>query len=283
MESTILNLLIQELEFAQAEVTGYFLSCVIVTDKGVYSGSNREHEDSDFTFEHAEVNALNKCLQAEKTPHIQKVFLCGKGKVKKLKHYAPCAYCCEKLVTYCLSETQVVLVDLAQDTQTVFSFSELSNSYSYKDPLKIKIDYLSLKEEDSMFLKKLLLNTKDKIEGAFLTGSASGRGGFTSLLRKKFSLGYGDLDLLLVLKQEQLKELKLLVNSLVNEIYPDLFCVDRKVPDYQNKKGVVLGKLYFRNNDIDEPRLDFTYSTQLEGSFIRKEYFERNWYVELIS
>lgn len=283
MESTILNLLIQELEFAQAKITGYFLSCVIVTDKGIYSGSNKEHDDPDFTFEHAEINALNKCLQVEKTPHIQKVFLCGKGKVKKLKHYAPCVYCCEKLEPYSLPETQVILVDLLQDnSQTIFSFSELLNSYSFKDPLKVRIDELSLKEDDSMFLRELISGAKDGVDGIFLTGSASGRGGFTSLLRDKLSLSYGDLDLFLVVKQDQLKELKLLILPIVKKFYPNLFCVDREVPDYQNRKGVVLGKSYFRNNDVDEPVLDFTYSSKLDGSFIRREYFERNWYIELV-
>ncbi len=283
MNANIIGLLKRELENSQASITGYFLSCALVTNKGVYVGSNKEFDDGSFAFEHAETSAIKECLRVENEPTIRKIFLCGRGKVKKLKHYVPCATCCDVLDSYCSSDTEVVLVDINNnDSTTIFNFNELRESYSFKEISRLQVNSLHLREKDNQFLQRLIREIKGKVEGVFLTGSASGRGGFTSFLRKKFNLDYGDLDLFIILKKENLQEIINLVNSSAIEIYPDLHKVIRKVPKYQNKKCVVLEKSYFGNNDTDEPVLDFTYSTQLEGSFIRNEYFERNWYVELI-
>lgn len=284
MDTIIISRLKQELENSQAKVTGYFLSCVIITEKGTYVGSNKEIDDINFVFEHAEVNALKECLKVESNPVVHKILLCGKGKIKKLKHYIPCSSCCDTLSSYCLPSTEVILVDINNNDEiTTFSFEELKESYSYKDIAKLQVSDLQLRERDSNFLKCLILETGEKIEGIFLTGSASGRGGFTSLLRKKFNLDYGDLDLFLVVKQENLEEIQRIVDLLAKNIYQDLLYIKREIPAYQNKKGVVLDKSYYRNQAQDEPILDFTYCTQLDGAFIRKEYFERNWYLELTS
>ncbi len=285
--SVITTRLRDEIKQSHAPVTGYFIACALITEHAIYIDHNYEHEDS-LVFEHAEQRALAKAVKNEVSPKIKQVFMYGEGKVKKFKHYIPCADCTDTLQPYVDSGTSITLLP-TQETKTELhlGFNEVRNSYtsyeysSITDATRLKYETL-LNEKDQRFIYDLVALGKERGATFFLTGSASRRGGFSNLLLSKLKKTYGDLDLFCMLSDKgTLNGVIASVESLIQTYYGVLKKVVRPLPPYQNRKDVVLTKIYYHFDSETEPFVDLTFSLALDGSFIRKEYFDRNWFHEL--
>jgi len=283
----------EEISPSEASVTGYFISCAIETEFGIYFDHNVE-DPQKLEFEHAERRALTKVLESEESPKIKRIVMYGEGKVKKSKHYVPCLHCTQELSKYTHKDTLIKLIYVSSKGREVeLNFQEVLESYhAYESSNlyiceRIKRDKLlsantPLRNNDRKFILDLIDLCIENEVSLYLTGSSSGRGGFSNFLLSKNGGEYKDLDLLFVFRE--VGEWKLFLNqirNLVQRQYGDLSLFFRNVPPYQNRQGVVLGKAYFYDKDTTEPLVDMTFSTDLKGSFIRSEYYENNWFHEL--
>jgi hypothetical protein len=71
------------------------------------------------------------------------------------------------------------------------------------------------------------------------------------------------------------------ITEIAHDHYGEFEVKIRDLPRYQNRNGTVLGKAYFHDKSNDDPIVDLTFSAELAGSFIRKEYETRHWFHEL--
>ncbi len=285
--SAIADLLRNEVRQSHASVSGYSIACALVTEQAIYIDHNYEHESS-LVFEHAELRALAKALKNEESPKVRQIFMYGEGKVKKFKHYVPCAVCTDIIKPYIVPEASVILLPTKETESEFFlNFHEMSDSYNPHD-YSIITDLIELQEKtilnekDQRFIVDLVALGRESHTRFFLTGSASGRGGFSNFLLSKLKKTYGDLDLFCVLSdKETLGEVIASIEGLIEAHYGTLKKVVRELPPYQNRKGVVLIKIYYYFDSETEPFIDLTFSLNIDGSFIRKEYYDRNWFHEL--
>jgi len=283
-----------ELKKSYAPVTGYYLACAIITENGVYIDHNFEHESS-LRFEHVEYRALKKVLRKEVTPRISRIIMYGRGKVKKFKHYVPCCFCCELLRPYTTRGTTVYLMRLEKSNKSLsLNFDELVRSYktltysrvgspdAKKTKAALKHSTI-LNKKDRDFLLDLILLGRRRGVTFYLTGSSSGRGGVSTFLIHKLGISYKDIDLICVLNRKtDCKGIQKDVEGIVKKHYGLLSKVIRDIPKYQNIQGVIISKVYYHFDSDPEPFIDLTYSSKLEGSFIKEEYNTRNWFYELV-
>jgi cytidine deaminase len=292
-DSAISARLKKEISPLEASVTGYFISCAIETELGMYFDHNVENPDT-LEFEHAEHRTLTKALESEESPKIKRVLMYGEGKVLKSKHYVPCLYCARELLKYIQLDTTIKLLQVSdKGKEREFNFQEVLHSYRtyersnlYAHDRNERCEFLNtdtlLRGNDRDFILDLVdLCVEDEVS-LYITGSASGRGGFSNYLLQKTEESYKDIDLFFVLQDSRAWEFFLdKIRNLVQKHYNGLELFFRNVPPYQNRRGVVLGKAYFYDEDETEPIIDMTFSTNLEGSFIRSEYYEQNWFHKL--
>lgn len=281
------DLVKNEVNLSQATVTGYCISCAIVTGKDFYLGHNHEYENP-FYFEHAEKAALSNALQREVAPLIKKVVMFGQGKAKKFKHYTPCPSCLGMLSQYTTRETKIRLLGNDSSPKGLeFGIDELAQCYegfSYSEIASSQLKNKTLlKPKDRRFIIDLIACGQRNKMKFYLTGSASGRGGASNLLMAKMNCSYEDLDLVCVLKNaSQLAQAEIDIESALHEHYGSVTKVVRKVGRHINPKNVILSRTYYYLVDGKEPFIDLTYSLHLSGSFVRQDYEINNWFHALL-
>jgi len=288
--SPIETLLQEELEKCHAPVSGYFVACAIVTEKDTYVGHNYEFENPT-VFEHAETRTLRKVLDKEKNPQITKIIMSGAGKVQKFKSYIPCYSCTHALHPYITTNTSIYLLPLEGTTETLsVNFNELFSSYGDLPYSKIKnagteslraelIEKTILKGKELDFIVDLaLLGKKESIE-FYLTGSATGRGAVSTLIINKTNGSYRDLDLITVVKKDYVDTEKNIEKLLIKH-YAKFIKEKRPIPTHQNREGVVLEKTFYYCGE-NKQLIDFTFSTDFQGSFCYHSYELKNWFHQL--
>jgi cytidine deaminase len=279
-----------ELARSKAPITGFLISCAIITDNNIYFNHNFEQKNSDI-FNHAEQNALKEILKQEKTPLISKIVMMAGGKIIKFKNYTPCSICSHVLAPYMKPRSIIELLPISGISKNLkLKFSEVLKSYSKLEYSKIenteeeKLELelrnkTCLKEKDLKFISNLImLGNKNKIR-IYLTGSSSGRGGISNLIMKKTECGYHDIDLIVITKFGT-KKIQKEIENLIATHYSSFIIKNRIVPRHKNKKGVVLKNIayHIKNGTI----IDLTFATNTDGAFRQSPYEKGNWYHQLV-
>lgn len=284
-------LLEKEVEKSQAPVTGYLIACALITEKNIYFGHNFEREDS-FLFDHAEPKALEKALENEKNPSIIKIIMLARGKIKKFKNFVPCSVCSKALAPYMKPESILELLPFNTTARKLeLKFRDILGSYAKLEYSKFQnvkkekiIDELHqktfLKERDAAFVCDLMLLAKEQNIKLCLTGSSSGRGAVSNILMKKTKSSYHDIDIIIILEASLVEEIQQNIEKLINNTYFSYKLEDGSVLKHQNKKNVVLKKIIYHIEN--ETILDITLATNMDGAFRKPQYYEGNWYHQLV-
>lgn len=280
-----------ELNKCIAPISNILVATAILTDEGVYLGHNIERENP-VSFEHAEKMALDKILEVGKEVKIKKIIMAGGGKVDKHKFYTPCYPCCMMLYPYMDPETEIVLLSITGvNKELKITFKELFESYeqlpyskfeSTKDPeLTREIQQKTvLTGIDIEFIRDLALLGISNNVSFYLTGSASGRGGVSTMLNQKTNQLYRDIDILAIIPQN-FEKIEKEIENLINYHYRSFDKQDKPVPNHHNKKGVVFRKTFYYCGDKKDKLIDFTFSTDLIGTLTKNEYEVKNWFHQL--
>jgi len=290
IDALIEQTLRKEIEKCHAPVSGYFVTCALITQKNIYFGHNYEHEHPTI-FEHAEERTLKEVLKHESNPVITRIVMFGGGRIKKFKYYIPCFTCAHTLLPYVNDNTFIDLMPLAGTEERLsVTFKELILSYQDFPYSRIKsvkremiVDEIQektiLKGKDLEFVVDLTVYGKRNKVGMYLTGSSTGRGAVSNLIIQKTNGTYNDLDLICVSKDDY-KLVELAVEELIIKHYGFFEKVDRQIPEHQNVKGVVLKKTFYYCG-LKNRLIDFTFSTDFKGSFLYHAYELKNWFHEL--
>lgn len=288
--SDILALLEKELASCHAPVTGYFIACALVTDRGIYFGHNHEKEHP-VTFTHAEDSAIGHMLANETNPRIRKIFMYAGGKVKKFKLYTPCFSCTEHLAPYVSPDVPVHLFPLAGTSHDLtVTYHEVAESYRdlpYSDLRGPDMETLTknlqthtlLSEKDRAFVADLAVTGSCEGVACYLTGSTTGRGGVSQLIMKKTGMEYRDIDMILASTKNP-EEVEGLFESVIMRHFASFEKEIRLVPAYKNVRGVIT-RMYYYHCGPEKKLLDFTLSTDFCGSFSYRPYELRNWFHKL--
>jgi cytidine deaminase len=285
------SVLQRELNKCHAPVSGYFVACAIFTEKDVYIDHNYEFENPTI-FEHAEIRTLKKVLKIENKPKILKIVMIGGGKVKKFKYYIPCYTCTNALSPYITNTTSVHLLPMPNSKKTLSAkFGELIASYvdlpyskidsNDRESIKVELQEKTiLKNKELDFITDLsLLGKKENIE-FYLTGSATGRGAVSALIMNKTDSSYGDIDLILI-TPDGYEKIKSELELLLIKNYGSFTEENRSIPIHQNKKGVVLKKIFYHCGIDEKMLVDITFSKDFRGSFHYHEYELKNWFHQI--
>ncbi|MFA6502942.1 MAG: hypothetical protein WCT45_01640 [Candidatus Paceibacterota bacterium] len=280
-----------ELQNARAPLTGILVASALLTEKELYLGHNEEKGDP-IVFEHSETVGLQKALAAEGTPKILKIVMAGGGTVDKFKFYTPCFSCTHALAPFMADGATVVLTALPNINETlVLTFDELFASYAQVPYSKINTDTASiirselgtktvLEGEDIDFIADLTaLGLSEGIE-IFLTGSASGRGGVSTLLNKKTNHKYRDIDIIAVIDKD-FSTIEAKIEEMLRDHYGFFTKIEKPILPYQNKQGVVFKKSNYYCGEGKSPMIDFSFSKSFSGTLAYHAYEIKNWFHQL--
>jgi cytidine deaminase len=285
------ELVTKELRKCVAPISGIFVAAAIVTEEGVYFGNNIERTDP-VVLEHGEMMALKEALIKEENPKIKKIVMAGGGKVNKFKFYTPCFGCSHSFLPYVTGATEIVLAPLTGvNNGLTITFGELWQSYSQlpyskigstKNPeLRAELSQKTvLNEKDLDFVSALALFGISSGISFYLTASASGRGGVSTMLNEKTGQEYRDIDLIAIITsnfEATEKEIELLIR----DHYGVFLKEDKPVPAHHNRNGVVFKKSFYFCGPQKDKLLDFTFSTDLKGALAKNEYEVKNWFHQL--
>lgn len=290
-DTKIKELLNLELKKCHAPVSGYYVACALITEKGTYIEHNYEFENPT-VFEHAERRALKLALENETKPKILRIIMQGGGKVNKFKYYIPCYTCTQDLKPYTTKETSVYLLPLKDTTQNLsVNFTEVDLSYQDLPYSKIENNDTNLllaelsaktilKGRELDFIADLVMYGKKEDIGFYLTGSATGRGAVSTLIINKTNGSYKDLDLIGIVNEDNLLLTEKKFEFFLIKHYGFFTKEDRSIPAHQNREGVVLKKAFYYCG-VDKQLVDFTFSTNFKGSFLYHAYELKNWFHQL--
>lgn len=288
--NNLANMLTQEIRSCHAPVTGYLVTCALLTDHGVYLGHNIEHENPT-VFEHAESVAIQKMLQSETQPIIRKIVMYGGGNVKKFKYYIPCFSCTHELAPYIQLETPIHLLPLEGYSEHLeVTFSELIASYADLPYSKLAAGQLPellrelkhktlLQGTDLSFVADLTMFARQHDIEIYLTGSSTGRGAVSKLIMEKTGHPYRDIDIIAA-SHLDLAVVESGIEQRIKQHYGFFRKEPRPIPPHQNLHGVVRQKTFYHCGP-DQKIIDFTLSSDFKGSFHYRSYELKNWFHQL--
>lgn len=134
-----------------------------------------------------------------------------------------------------------------------------------------------LKPKDKEFISRLRQIGLEKNAQIYLTGSSSGRGGLSRVL-KKSQTSYGDMDIIIVSSIPK-KALLEIIREQINTTYGHLKESTRKT--YVPRINKALTAHDFFDPVSGKKILDFTFGKQVNDSFRKIEYLDRNWFVRV--
>ena len=289
-QNRIEKLVYEEIGKAHAPVSGYFVACALVTDRGIYINHNYEHNDP-VLFEHAEDRAVRDMLKSGNLPTIKKIIMAGAGNVRKFKYILPCFNCTHRLKPYVTDDTEIQLLPLAGSKQDFrINFKELTDSYRTLKPSSIKGEDLAeirqeikaktvLNDLDGDFVSELTLLGKNRAVNFYLTGSSSGRGAVSDLIRVKTGRPYRDIDIIAVV-DHSFEQIEKEVEFLLKKYYHTVVKEVRPLLSHQSKPGVIYAKTFYYCGS-DKRLVEFAWARIFKDSFSYPAYQENNWFHRL--
>lgn len=291
-DQEIETLVKKELTKCHAPLSGYLVACALVTDKSVYFGHNYEHENTNI-IEHAEYRALMAAKKAESDPRIKRIILAGGGNVRKFKYYIPCFSCAEFMRKYIDTDIEIYLLPIEGDTKDFrITFDELVECYKElpfsmieaftTEEIKKELQAKTILQGiDLDFISDLSRLGKLQRVNFYLTGSSSGRGAVSNLVRAKTNRPYRDIDLIAVLGETSFPEIEHEVESMLARHYKTYVKEKRPLLVHQSKPGVVFAKTFYYCGEMGERIVEFAWCSTFKDSFSYSAYQQRNWFHQL--
>ena len=282
----------KELTKCHAPLSGYLVACALVTEKSTYFGHNYEHEDTNI-IEHAEYRALLAAQKAESNPRVLKIILAGGGNVRKFKYYIPCFPCAELLRKCVHTDIEIHMLPIEGDTKDLkITFDELMDSYvelpysfieaSTIEEIRKELEAKTiLQAVDLDFISELSHFGKFNRVNFYLTGSSSGRGAVSNLIRAKTNRPYRDIDLIAVLRKESFLEVEHEVESILAKHYKSYVKEKRPLLIHQSKPDVVFAKAFYYCGEKGERIVEFAWCSTFKDSFSYPAYQQRNWFHQI--
>jgi hypothetical protein len=272
--------LLGQLALAYAPFSGQRIACILAGENEGYGGHTVERGPTDI--EDPFMMALS---QVPEGAQLYGIMVTGQGSMKE-KHVMPSGKAYDAIAPLLLPGSPIVVMPPNQkDVCRFIPESRHRSAYSPK-PLSVfegktvmeiygeAIRNTTLSMEDCMFAAHLRLAGLNDGIHYYLTGSANGDSGPSVTLRPGM---YRDLDVIAVSEQSR-DQTEAAFEALAEAHYGKL----KKVPKFVGVAGTsktIEGCIY--SNKVSGVVIDFFASNELEGSFVRPESLERNYFHQL--
>lgn len=279
-------LILDELNLADAPLTGRQIGCVLQTATAMYSGHNYEHNYA-ITFESAEECAIQAKIQAEPDEPIQRIILGGRG-MGKIKRLAPYAEAYETLTPHFNHDTELVLLQPDTFNQAVVFTADEHHAAYAPQPYSIiedtdRQEIITELERKTILtgeglelvtdLRQLGLNTGIQF---FLTGSASGRCGISQFILKKEKRSYEDIDLIAVTDHDR-ADVEMTVEGIINPYFGTLNKRLKEIQLWFINETRWSTDYYSNDRDV----VSLTVAPSLRQGMIRMDYLRKNFFHQI--